>query len=384
MDGLSHFSVAERFRKFISHLIAHLHICGYHNRLYTLDTQIEHTGQQSLFCLGEWINWWYRYSILKCAGAEEELGNTNAAPPSYVILARSGCSLTHRVLGQAKNPGKKAVNTVILLRSSIKMRETQVEELCRKFLEAVMEESEDAGLHEAEYKASKEALAKSQTQLKTMAKSEYMCLRMNAHTLKLCLWERLHARKFELDVVERLYRQLVNDAKLHAHTELVVKRQEPAISKLAANYNKLCTQINNLIRNKKAPCKAVAPIPIPCEGLWQLDVDDTIFQDVGLDDHDDYQDGPPLWLCNKKVCAGIKALLELDRCDKEDAQLQRENMALRVWFAEEWQIIKVAVEAASGVEKHHFQLHQDKLVQLCATWDRCLPDFGPVMGQLPE
>jgi hypothetical protein len=42
-------------------------------------------------------------------------------------------------------------------------------------------------------------------------------------------------------------------------------------------------------------------------------VDDAIFKDVGLDDHDDdYNDEPPLWLCDEKVQAGIKALLELD------------------------------------------------------------------------
>ena len=37
----------------------------------------------------------------------------------------------------------------------------------------------------------------------------------------------------------------------------------------------------------------------------------------------------------------------------------------------------------SDVDRYHLQLHQDKLVRLCATWDKCLPDFGPEMDPLP-
>ncbi|KAJ7893687.1 hypothetical protein B0H14DRAFT_2334743, partial [Mycena olivaceomarginata] len=94
-----------------------------------------------------------------------------------------------------------------------------------------------------------------------------------------------------------------------------------------------------LIKDGKAPRGAIAPIPIPAEGMWELDV-------VGLDGRDD--DGePPLWLCDEKVRTGIKAMLELDRCDEEDARLQRENLALRVWLREEWEIATRAIAQAS-------------------------------------
>ncbi|KAF7334360.1 hypothetical protein MSAN_02375400 [Mycena sanguinolenta] len=373
--GLSNGEGAERFWKSISHLIAHLRICGYHNRLYTLDAQIEHADQQSLLRLGEWINRRYRHSLLKRAEAEEEL--RKCGKPTELLREQWSLQVqaqTRPLPRRAKNRGEKAVNAVMLLRSAIKTREAQVEECRKKFLDAVVEEDEDAGLYEAEYDAAKEALVKAQSslrrkeqalgvdeqaELKSLAKSEYMRLRMNARALKLRLRERLRARKFELDVVERSYRRLVNDAKLHAHTESAVKRREPTISKLAT----------------ERPAKRSRPLPIPREGLWQLDVDDAIFQDVGLDDHDDdYHDHPPLWLCDEKIAATRK----MRDCEGKP-------LALRAWFAEEWQISTVAIEvAASGVDEYHLQLHQDKLVQLCATWDRCLPDFGPGMGSLPE
>jgi hypothetical protein len=113
------------------------------------------------------------------------------------------------------------------------------------------------------------------------------------------------------------------------HTESAIKRREPTITKIAAEYNKLCAKIAKLIKAGQAPRGAIAPVPIPPNGLWQLDVDDAIFQDVGLYDRD--ADGePPLWLCDDKVRAGIKAVLELDRCDEEDVRLRRETLALRV------------------------------------------------------
>ncbi|KAJ7912862.1 hypothetical protein B0H13DRAFT_1504668, partial [Mycena leptocephala] len=130
---------------------------------------------------------------------------------------------------------------------------------------------------------------------------------------------RLHARKFELDPVERALQQPVKGpySKLHAHTAAAVKRREPTITKLAGEYNKLCAQIAKLIKDGKAPRGSIPPVPIPAKGLWQLDVDDAIFQDVGLDDNDNGSTEPPLWLCDEQVRAGIKAILQLDRCDEE-------------------------------------------------------------------
>ncbi|KAJ7852263.1 hypothetical protein B0H13DRAFT_1643479 [Mycena leptocephala] len=288
---------------------------------------------------------------------------------------------------------------VLLLREAVKTREVQVRELRDKFVNAVSDEDPNAVMYQAELTAAQEALAKSQVslrrkhdalgvsehdELEKLAKSEYMRLRMNARALKLRLRERLRARKFEMDVVERTYRRLLNDAKLHAHTESAVKRREPTISKVATEYNKLCTQIAKLICDGKAPQGSIAPIEIPRERLWQLDVDDAIFQDVGLDDGDDDDEQPPPWLCDDKVRTRIKAMLELDRCGEEDARLRRETAALRMWFREEWRIVELAIDAAeSEPDKYHLQLEQDRLVRLCATWDKALPDFGADMEPLP-
>jgi hypothetical protein len=63
-------------------------------------------------------------------------------------------------------------------------------------------------------------------------------------------------------------------------------------------------------------------------GLFALDIDDTIWQDVGLAD-EDLMD-PPLWMCDEDVRRGIKVLLELDHCLEEEAHLVHERWGLQV------------------------------------------------------
>ncbi|KAJ7300479.1 hypothetical protein DFH08DRAFT_828432 [Mycena albidolilacea] len=334
--GFTNGEGCERFWKSIQHLIAHLRICGYHNRLYILDAQIEHDDEASLFRLGEWISRRYRHSRSKRVEAMDALRESGKSKE----LLREQWHLqvesqTRPLPRRSKNKGQKAVDAIILGRAALTAHQESME-----------------------YTSARQALHKAERTLQRQ--EEALGVEENE----------------ELEM-------LVNNNKLIAHTEAAIKRREPTIAKLAAEYNKLCAKLGRLIKDGKAPRGAIAPIPIPAEGMWELDIDDAIFQEVGLDDRDD-EGEPPLWLCDEKVRTGIKAMLELDRCDEEDARLQRENLALRVWLREEWEIATRAIEQAdSDVDKYHLKLHQNKLGRLCATWDKCLPDFGAAMGPLP-
>ena len=64
---------------------------------------------------------------------------------------------------------------------------------------------------------------------------------------------------------------------------------------------------------------AICPNKIEPKGLFALDVDDVIWQDVGLND-DDWEN-PPRWLCDAEVQSGILAMLDLDRCEEEELHL---------------------------------------------------------------
>ncbi|KAJ7896179.1 hypothetical protein B0H13DRAFT_2338508 [Mycena leptocephala] len=385
--GLSNGEGCEQFWNSIRHLIPHLRISGYHNHLYTLDAQIEHTDETSLLRLGQWVSRRYAHGIQKRAEATKAFWECGKSQ----TLLREQWKLqvvaqTKPLPRRAKNRGEKAVNGVILLRSAVTARQGLVRDLRQKFLDGVMEDDPEAAMYETEFKAAEEALRKltellrrkeaalgvdEQQELYELASSDYMCIRMNTRALKIRLRLRLRARKFELDPVERALRRLVNDSKLQAHTVSTVKHREPTITKLAGEYNKLCAQITKLIKDSKAPRGSIAPVPIPAKGLWQLDVDDAIFQDVGLDDNDDGSTEPPLWLCD-------------DQVRRRGCSVVTGEVRFGVWFAEEWDIVIKAMEdAESEVDRYHLRLHQDKLVRLCATWDKHLPNFGVSTVALP-
>lgn len=81
------------------------------------------------------------------------------------------------------------------------------------------------------------------------------------------------------------------------------------------------------------------------EGLFDLDVDDDIWLDIGLGYDDDDADGsvPPLWLSNDNVRAGIRAMLDRDRCLEERKRLLDERSAMQEWFSEEWMVVTLAM-----------------------------------------
>lgn len=149
------------------------------------------------------------------------------------------------------------------------------------------------------------------------------------------------------------------EQKIHSHTESSVKRRDPNIQQLARNYNKLCDDMVRLIQERKAPRGAIAPPKIASKGLFALDVDDEIWQDIGLDDEPDAN--PPLWLCDKEVREGIKALLEHDRCVEEETRLHSECRAMQEWFSEEWAVVIDAYKNTGKIYSQYCWLSSHKL-----------------------
>ena len=137
------------------------------------------------------------------------------------------------------------------------------------------------------------------------------------------------------------------DKKLNTQTEGAVKRREPGISQLARSYNDMCKQLSTLKDQGRAPRNVVLLQPVKTKGLFDRDVDDDIWQEIGLDDVDG--DTPvPAWLGNQDVRDGIKLCLEFDRCQEEEARLRRERTAMQEWAREEWACLAIA-EATHGM-----------------------------------
>ncbi|KAI6009918.1 hypothetical protein BKA83DRAFT_4504202 [Pisolithus microcarpus] len=170
-----------------------------------------------------------------------------------------------------------------------------------------------------------------------------------------------------------LHLTLLEEQRLQYHTEASVKRQEPGIVKLATSYNNLCLQMIGLIHKGKAPRGSIAPLLIPRDSLFKLDVDDDIWQDVGLGDDSDGL--LPPWLADEKVCSGIRSLLELRRCEEEERCLLQEKKNLVLWFSEEWGSIQRIRGGADDDLAYELDCRASTLAGLCLMWQKQLRDY---------
>ncbi|KAG6904075.1 hypothetical protein DXG01_012803, partial [Tephrocybe rancida] len=72
--------------------------------------------------------------------------------------------------------------------------------------------------------------------------------------------------------------------KVDAHTASSIKQREPAITKVARSFNVLCDTMEDLFNKGKAPPGAICPKKLEIKGIFALDVDDAIWEDLGLDE----------------------------------------------------------------------------------------------------
>lgn len=279
------------------------------------------------------------------------------------------------VIGRSKTQGRTAVEDAIRLRKTRDVLMTRIDHLENIIIDPdstvdliidaetrLVRARSDLARTISSVRAKEQVLGVNErAQLQRLVNNPFIAARMNARALKIRLREKLRARKFELERLERSFRKQVNgklfsfnpfrssimnsytDQKIHSHTEASVRRRDPSIQQLAQSYNKLCDDMDRLIHERKAPRGSISPPRIDRKGLFALDVDDDIWQDIGLDD-DIAGVQPPLWLCDNQVREGIKALLEHDRCLEEEERLRAECRSMREWFAEEWSVVVAACE----------------------------------------
>ncbi|KIJ68878.1 hypothetical protein HYDPIDRAFT_57336, partial [Hydnomerulius pinastri MD-312] len=112
---------------------------------------------------------------------------------------------------------------------------------------------------------------------------------------------------------------------------------------------------------QKVPQTAIPPLPIQRDKIFKLDVDDDIWQDVGLED-ESLQ--PPRWLADNHVWKGIRLVLELDRCEEEARRLMQERCVLQEWFMAEWLAVKRSLADADDDLRFHLECHRAYLSQL--------------------
>ncbi|KAI5985254.1 hypothetical protein EDD15DRAFT_2390194 [Pisolithus albus] len=355
--GLSDGEGCERFWSSIKALIPSLHVSGYHQRLFVIDFQVRHLDMKSLTGLGQWLLRRWSHCQEKKATASKGLRRCGVDIPT--LQTEWDAQVSAQTKPVPRHSSKAAENVILQImetQKSLENYEARLEVLEKDLLHGVADMT-DLNIQIAECHKKimcfKQALQRQKTllgmngyaNLAKIQNSAYLQLRMHALSIKKRIRDRLHQRKFELERLERSYRHTVSEQRLQYHTEASVKRREPGIVKLASSYNNLYS-------------------------LFKLDVDDDIWQDVGLGDDSDGL--LPPWLADERVRSGIRSLLELRRCEEEERRLLQEKKNLVLWFSEETSQLTPSVDDDLAYE---LNCRASTLAGLCLMWQKQLRDY---------
>ncbi|KAF9231673.1 hypothetical protein BU15DRAFT_90847 [Melanogaster broomeanus] len=333
--GLSDGEGCERLWSFLKPLIPVLRVSGFHQRLFVLDYQVRHLHTKSLECFGDWLHRRWMHCRKKMASTTEALALLDVE--ESVLRDQWAAQVAYQtapLARQAKNKGEEEINRVLALEKVLEHQQIVIDDLEYQLAVNSVCDVTDLNIRLVE---ARRKLATTTTLVEK--RRAVLGVRMNARALKTRIRERLRQRKFELERLERAYRTTTNENKLQDNVQAAIRRREPTILKLVSNYNTLCKQLHTLIDVGTAPPGAIVPPCISREGIFQLDVDDDLWQDIGLDDA---TTDPPLWLADECVRMGIRHLLEYDRCVEEEARVCRERCVLQEWMISEWNNLQKA------------------------------------------
>ncbi|KAG2079604.1 uncharacterized protein F5147DRAFT_749512 [Suillus discolor] len=312
--GLSDGEGCECLWSALKHLIAPLHISGFHQQLFVLNTQVRHLDNKNLSLYGNWLNRRWNNCVKKKSTAAQALRELSEWKLQVEYQTKP---LPRRL----KTNNDEEITKILSLEKSLveidgalRRMETQ---LCMGNVDNLTEYNLQDSAHRSRVA---DTLSCWKTRLGISQRTHLEQLHRNVYL----------QRKFEIEKLEHCYRQTVNEHKLNSH--------------LVSSYNNLCTDLSALIRQCRSPLNAIPPNPISPIGIFDLDIDADIWEDVGLND---VVPDPPDWLADEVTRAAIKLLLEIDQCNEEESRVKVERCALQEWAILEWDGLQRARAHAS-------------------------------------
>ena len=133
----------------------------------------------------------------------------------------------------------------------------------------------------------------------------------------------------------------------HAQLKQNLNRRKGNHDRLVRSYEKLRQDMQEVFIRGEAPVDVEIPGPLPRERLWDLDTDDDIWVDIARDAHVQGDDAPK-WLCDQPTREGIRAMLELQRCEEEIERLNHERGTMFAWFRGQKEQLQCASCIAQG------------------------------------
>ncbi|KAF8841615.1 hypothetical protein BDN67DRAFT_989616 [Paxillus ammoniavirescens] len=176
----------------------------------------------------------------------------------------------------------------------------------------------------------------------------------------------------EINIVDHNIQLAEAQASLDKATQMLDRRKTALGVSRRANFIKLHKDLERLEQSYRSTTAAHTESSSKKwrNNLFELDVDDDIWQDVGL--QDEYLN-PPLWLADDAVHQGICLMLEVDRCEEKERRLMREHCVLQEWYMSEWLAMEQALGNAGkwidDIVHFHVQAYKMYLAQIFLDWE---------------
>ena len=145
-----------------------------------------------------------------------------------------------------------------------------------------------------------------------------------------------------------------------------MKHHGPGLDVTLNKYNALWKDMLREWGKNGVKRDAYVPPELSIEGLYKLDVDQDIWQNV---DMEDFEGGKvPLWLSDKEVWDGIQAAQEVKSCQQELSQCEWEHSNLHVWLLKDYEAVCQVFEFSKGMY-YRFKSNLSKLTELSTPKD---------------
>ncbi|KAJ7055409.1 hypothetical protein C8F01DRAFT_1258582 [Mycena amicta] len=365
----------------LSHLISNLRVGSYHQRIFTLDMQVTRDSMEVTRGIAEWLR--RRTYIFEAKYREANVLLSDSALSEAQIQEKWDAQIAYQTRPLAKRSKQQAataINNVLVADQTVALLQKRGDNLTRHLGQAGLALAEQQSLQDSlesnqksltiEITKRDKLISKlgsgDRSSLTSLKFRPYYSAQLAARTLK--QW--LTARKMEYDLIERSVRRYNSEHKKNQHASAAIKKRKPNIKKIAKQYNEEVAKIEKLIAQKKVPANTRAPERLELDRIFELDIDDSIWLDVGLTD--DGADLPEA-LLDPEVRSMICALLQKRRAEEELHCLRREHGHLRIYLASEWEALQATIAGCNDAES---------LDALSASVDA--PDLGPTQAELTE
>jgi len=113
--------------------------------------------------------------------------------------------------------------------------------------------------------------------------------------------------------------------------------------------------MQDMVSQGTAPTNFKIPASMANTNLWDLDVDDDLWMDIAQDAC--FQNKVlPKWLCDIPTKQGIRAMLEVQRCDEELERLDHERGVMYSWLQAQGEQLHLASCIAQSELYYEFYL----------------------------